>query len=68
MQTSIIVCGSAFLIELGRIKGIPPESYGKMLTATKMCYFVFMIVCIAGMIISLVRKKKLKLQEYEYES
>lgn len=58
MQTSIIICGTAFLIKLGQVKGIPPESYNDMLIATKICYSVFTVICFIGMGISLIRNNK----------
>lgn len=57
MQTSMIVCGTAFLMVIGQVKGIPPESYDDMLVATKICYSIFTVICLIGMGISLIRKK-----------
>ncbi len=55
MQCSIILCGCAFLFALGDVKGIPPERYGEMLTATRFCYAVFAVLCGVGTVISLKR-------------
>ncbi|HQK26181.1 MAG TPA: hypothetical protein PK393_11735, partial [Synergistaceae bacterium] len=55
MQCSIIFCGAAFLVLLGDVKGIPPEKYGDMLVATRLCYGVFTAVCLGGMAMSLKR-------------
>jgi MFS family permease len=55
MQCSIILCGSAFLLTIGNVRGIPPEQYGNMLIATKVCYSIFAAICIVGMVISLKR-------------
>lgn len=57
MQSSIILCGSMFLLTIGNVKGIPPEKYEAMLEATKLCYIIFIVSCIIGMIVSLKRNK-----------
>ena len=55
MQFSIILCGSAFLLAMGHVQGIPREAYGKMLSATRICYAIFAAMCIVGAVISLKR-------------
>ncbi len=55
MQLSIILCGSAFLIALGSVEGIPPEKYGQMLATTKIVFIVFACLCVIGLFVSLSR-------------
>ena len=57
MQCSIILCGAAFLLALGQVKGIPPERYGDMLAATRGCFAFFAGVCVLGMVLSLARSR-----------
>jgi len=58
MQTSVILCGAAFLVALGQVKGIPPERYGDMLQATRVCYGLFAGICLVGMGLSLGRVRR----------
>ena len=58
MQCSIILCGVAFLLALGQVKGIPPERYGDMLGATRRCFAFFAGVCCLGMVLSLARTRR----------
>jgi MFS family permease len=58
MQSSVILCGAAFLVALGQVKGIPPERYGDMLRATRICYGIFAVICLVGMGLSLVRSRR----------
>lgn len=55
MQLSIILCGSAFLISLGSVEGIPEAQYGLMLATTKIVFAVFACLCVVGVCVSLLR-------------
>jgi MFS family permease len=57
MQLSFILCGSAFLISLGSVEGIPPEQYGPMLSTMKIVFAVFACLCVIGVFVSLMRAR-----------
>ena len=55
MQCSVILCGTAFLLALGSVKGFAPSQYPDMLRATRSCYMLFATLCMVGAVISLKR-------------
>ncbi len=57
MQFSMIFCGAMFMISLGDIKGISPESYGQMLTVIRACYMVFATTAISTVFLLLLSRR-----------